>query len=396
MNKKRWSMKYERNIKELRKFFAPEFIFGENSLHMVGNYLKKFGINRGLVVTDSGVINAGWTELVINSIENSGIDYVLFSDISPNPRDKEVSDGAALYMNKFCDGIIAIGGGSVMDAAKGIGIEAVNQRNILEFEGVNKVILPMPPLICLPTTGGTASEVTQFAIINNVNEKYKIAIISKSVVPDLAIIDPITLTTMDSYLTACTGVDAIVHAVEAYCSTGGSRITDNYAIDALSLLGAYLKKSIEQPDNLEYRSSVMLASLEAGLAFSNAGLGIVHSMAHSLGGYLDLPHGECNAMLLNTSIDFNYESDMQRRYSEIVISLGMSNKNEHIYSKADIMKFIEDLKLSVGINNRLSNKGVRSQDIEILSIKAFNDPCLATNPRIPNLADIQSLYKEAM
>jgi alcohol dehydrogenase len=389
-------MNVERSINELRKFFAPEFIFGEHSLSLVGNYIKKFGINRVLVVSDSGVISAGWTESVINSIDNSSIDYVLFSEISPNPRDTEVSAGATLYMNKFCDGIIAIGGGSVMDAAKGIGIEAVNQRNILEFEGVNKVILPMPPLICMPTTGGTASEVSQFSIINNVNEKYKIAIISKAVVPDLAIIDPVTLTSMDSYLTACTGVDAVVHAVEAYCSTGGSRITDNYAIDALNLLGANLLKSIEQPNNLEYRSNVMLASLEAGLAFSNAGLGIVHSMAHSLGGYLDLPHGECNAMLLNTSIDFNYNSDMQSRYSNIAIALGMSNNNGHIYSKSDIMKFIFDFKLSVGINNQLSNKGVKIDDIETLSEKALYDPCLATNPRIPNLADIQSLYKEAM
>lgn len=389
-------MLYNRNIIELRKFFAPEFIFGEDSIALTGNYAKKFGINRILVVSDSGVIAAGWTEKIINSIEQSGIDYVLYSEISPNPRNLEVSAGAELFNRQLCDGIIAIGGGSVMDAAKGIGIEAVNHRNILDFEGVNKVILPMPPLICVPTTGGTASEVTQFSIINNIEQRYKIAIISKSVVPDLAIIDPTTLTTMDNYLTACTGVDALVHAVEAYCSTGGSRITDNYAIDSLKLIGLYLKKSIDEPSNIEYRSNVMMASLEAGLAFSNAGLGIVHSMAHSLGGYLDLPHGECNAMLLNSSIDFNYSQECEHRYSEIAIALGMSDHKNHIFAKNDIIKFIQDFKLSVGIDKHLSDKGVKSADISVLASKAFNDPCLATNPRIPLVEDIIKLYEESM
>lgn len=389
-------MSINRNINELRKFFAPEFIFGENSLSLTGNYAKKFGANRILVVSDAGVIDSGWTESIINSIEHSGIDYVLYHDISPNPRNHEVSDGAELFNRKLCDGIIAVGGGSVMDAAKGIGIEAVNHRNILEFEGVNKVVLPMPPLICVPTTGGTASEVTQFSIINNVEQRYKIAIISKSVVPDLAVIDPITLTSMDNYLTACTGVDALVHAVEAYCSTGGSRITDNYAIDALKLIGKYLRKSIDEPANIEYRSNIMMASLEAGLAFSNAGLGIVHSMAHSLGGYLDLPHGECNAMLLNSSIDYNYEQDCQQRYSDIAVALGLSDRKDHIYSKKDIMQFIDEFKLSVGIDKNLSDKGVRTGDLSILSQKAFNDPCIATNPRIPVLDDIIKLYEESM
>ena len=162
------------------------------------------------------------------------------------------------------------------------------------------------------------------------------------------------------------------------------------------MIGANLLKSIENPGNIEYRSNIMLASLEAGLAFSNAGLGIIHSMAHSLGGYLDLPHGECNSMLLNSSIDFNYDSGLNRRYSEIAIALGMSYDSNHIYSKSDIMKFIGDFKLSAGINKTLSDKGVNNDDILPLSTKALNDPCLATNKRIPNLDDIQKLFEEAL
>jgi alcohol dehydrogenase class IV len=386
-------MKIDKRLLELRKFVAPEFIFGEGAIKLAGNYCKIFGVKKALIVSDQGVINAGWTEEVVNSVENSEIEYSLFSDVSPNPRDYEVMRGAEAYANQFCDGIIAIGGGSVMDAAKGIGIVAANNREILKFEGVNKVSLPMPPLICIPTTGGTASEVSQFAIINNYQNKYKFAIISKTVVPDLALIDPTTLLTMDNYLTACTGIDALSHAIEAYVSTASSAITDNFAIEAIRGVSRYLPLCIKHPENLDYRANVMNASLQAGLAFSNASLGVVHSMAHSLGGYLDLTHGACNAMLLNSSIDYNF-SHAQDKYQRIASEI--NNSNNMNYTKNELISMIDDFKNSLGVNFRLSDKGVTSTDILPLAQNAINDPCNATNPRIPSIQDIEIMLNEAL
>ncbi len=392
-------MKNDFRLQELRKFVAPEFIFGADSLQIAGNYCKKIALKKVLIISDNGVINAGITAQVQENIEQFGIEYVMYSDVSPNPRDYEIMNGTEVYLLNHCDGIIAVGGGSVMDCAKGVAITAVNSKHILEFEGVNKVEFPMPPLICIPTTAGTASEVSQFAIINNTLERCKIAIISKAVVPDLAIIDPLTLLTMDNYLTACTGLDALSHAIEAYVSTASSPITDNFAIEAIKLIGEYLPKSIIAPDNLDYRAQMMMASLQAGLAFSNASLGIIHSMAHSLGGYLDLAHGECNSMLLSTAIDYNFDTH-SKRFNDIALALGLNNSSlydsEHRYSKSDIIKFMEEFKLSVGIDKRLSDRNVKLTDIPILSEKALKDPCNATNPRTPNIKDIETLYSEAL
>lgn len=386
-------------LREYRKFVAPEFIFGVNSLSVLNNYLGKFAISKFLLVSDKGLQDVGIVKQVIKSLEDIDVEYELFTDISPNPRDYEVMNGVKLYSDSLCDGIIAIGGGSVMDCAKGIAISAVNNKHILEFEGVNRVEFPMPPLICIPTTAGTASEVSQFSIINNTNEKCKIAIISKAVIPDLAILDPLTLVSMDKYLTACTGMDALSHAVEAYVSTASSPITDTFALEAIKLIGKYLPLSINEPDNVDYRAEVLMASLQAGLAFSNASLGVIHSMAHSLGGYLDLAHGECNSMLLNTVVDYNYSGN-EERYNSIALALGLSDSKlytaNHKYSKHDVMKFLEDFKYSVGIHFRLSDRNVLPNHISILAEKAIKDPCNATNPRIPTLKDIELLYSEAL
>lgn len=389
-------MKIDKSMLELRKFLAPEFVFGPNSLRLVGSYAKTFALKRVMIATDSGVRNAGWLEFVINSLEAEGIEYYIFDTISPNPRDYEVELGAKAYSDEFCDGIIALGGGSVLDCAKGIGILAANRRNIMDFEGVNKVVFPMPPLICIPTTGGTSADVSQFAIINNSTDKYKMAIISKAVVPDLALIDPETLTTMDSYLTACTGIDALSHAFEAYASLGASSITDLFALEAVRLITDNLEKSIKQPDNLELRSRIMMASLQAGLAFSNASLGCIHSMAHSLGGYSDLAHGECNAILIDRIVDYNYDT-VPTRYDDLAQAMGRTHTcNDTKSKKSELIIRIEDLKLSVGIKSRLTEKGITISDIPILASKAIKDPCNATNPKRPTLGDLETLYREAM
>jgi alcohol dehydrogenase len=381
---------------ELRKFVAPEFVFGAGSFDLVGRYARNFGGKKVMVVADQGVIDAGWCAQVIANLEEEDIDCRIFSAISQNPRAEEVMAGAAFYAENSCDVLVAVGGGSVMDCAKGIGIAATNHRNIVDFEGIDKVPVPGPPLICIPTTAGTSADVSQFAIISNLARHCKIAIISKTMVPDVALIDPAVTLTMDNYLTACTGMDALVHAIEAYVSTASSPLIDLHALEAIRLINTYLPAVMEQPDDLELRGWVMLGSLEAGLAFSNASLGAVHAMAHSLGGLFDLAHGECNAILLEPVIAYNFQ-EAANRYKKIGEALGLElNRRTPREVQAAILKHIRCLREKIGIHSTLAARGVTTSDITELARNALQDPCMVTNPRMPNLHDIEEIYEKAL
>lgn len=380
----------------LRKFVAPEFIFGVGAIDMTAQYLKKYGAKKVFLATDSGVIAAGWARKITEQLDLAGIEYLLYDNISPNPRDTEVMEGADLYLASGCNVLLALGGGSVIDCAKGIGIVASNGGYILDFEGVDNVDKPIPALICIPTTGGTSADVSQFSIILNQAEKVKIAIISKAVVPDLALIDPRLLTTMDSFLTASTGLDALVHAIEAFVSNANSPITDLHALEAIRLIGRNLIPSYNEPDNIELRTNMMLASLEAGLAFSNASLGAVHAMAHSLGGFLDLQHGLCNSILLDHVVNFNFESSTDK-YAIIATNLGIDIRGmtPKVTQKA-LNEKINGMKAEMGIYEKLGDLGVKSADLHTLALKAREDPCLVTNPREANVRDIEVIYEEAI
>lgn len=381
---------------DLRKFVVPEYVYGLGAISLAGQYAVNYGANKVLVVTDKGVQNAGWTRKAIKSLTHQNLSYQIYNNVSSNPRDSEVMEGAEIYLSSGCNLILAVGGGSPIDCAKGIGIVSTNRKNILNFEGIDKVTKPMPPLICIPTTGGTSADVSQFAIILDTNRKVKIAIISKAVVPDVALIDPATLTTMDNYLTACTGIDAMVHAVEAFVSNASSLSTDMHAVKAIEVIYNNLLLSISEPKNLEYRSNVMFGSLQAGMAFSNASLGVVHAMAHSLGGMLDLPHGHCNALLLNHVMDYNYKFS-ENKFSKIaeLIKLDLRGLTAKQKKKA-IYNRIVDFKTSVGITSSLSSSGVKSSDIPILAQNAIKDACAVTNPRVPTLRDLEVIYEEAL
>ena len=211
---------------QLRKFVAPEFVFGAGAMDLVARYARNFGGKRILVVTDPGVIGAGWTDKVVHDLSAEDLEAVVFSAVSANPRAEEVRAGAGVYREQGCDVIVAVGGGSPMDCAKGIAIVTANHKDILLFEGIDNVDVPGPPLICIPTTAGTSADVSQFAIISDQQAKVKRAIVSKTTVPDVALIDPMTTLTMDAHLTACSGMDALVHAVEAYVSTASSPLLD--------------------------------------------------------------------------------------------------------------------------------------------------------------------------
>ncbi|HNY27283.1 MAG TPA: iron-containing alcohol dehydrogenase [Candidatus Sumerlaeota bacterium] len=381
---------------EIRKFVAPEFIFGNGAMDLVARYARNFGARKPLIVTDPGVIAAGWPGKVIEVLEKADLEYSVFSEVNSNPRDAQAMAGAEFYREQGCDAIIAVGGGSPMDCAKAIGIVGTNRMNVLEFEGVDNVPEPGPPLICIPTTAGTSADVSQFAIINDCARKVKIAIISKTVVPDVALIDPVTTSTMDPYLTACTGMDALVHAIEAVVSTANSPIMDIHALAAIRLIRENLPAVMQNPQDLELRGRMMLGSLEAGLAFSNASLGAVHAMAHGLGGLLDMPHGECNALLLNSVIAFNHEAALER-YDRVGEALGLDFRGLSAAEKLrHILDEISGLKASVGITATLNRKGVKSSDLAQLAENALHDPCMVTNPRRPTQRDIEVVYEEAM
>ncbi|MGC9196495.1 MAG: alcohol dehydrogenase-like regulatory protein ErcA [Syntrophobacteraceae bacterium] len=378
---------------ELRKFIAPEFIFGIGAMELVAQFALNFGAARVLIVTDPGVIAAGWSGRVLNALESRGVPFCVFSNVTPNPRAEQVAEGAEFYREQKCNMIIAVGGGSPMDCAKGIGIVTPNNRHVLEFEGIDNVDIPGPPLICIPTTAGTGADVSQFAIITDAERGVKVAIVSKTVVPDVALIDPAATTSMDAQLSACTGIDALCHAIEAYVSNAHSAITDLHALEAVGLISRNLIAVLQNPQDMALRGNMMLASLHAGLAFSNASLGAVHAMAHSLGGFLDCPHGESNSILLPHVVAFNFDAAAQR-YCKIGEAMGLEMPRGR--EKSALVRGLLDLRLQAGVDMGLTQIGVTSGDIPGLARMAMQDPCMVTNPKIPSRKDIEIIYEEAL
>lgn len=384
------------DISALRKFVSPEIVFGAGSRTSVANFASNFGAKHVFLVSDPGVAASGWVGEIVTLLTDAGIRTTVYTGVSANPRVDEVMAGAELYKSSECDVIVAIGGGSPMDCAKGIGIVVSDGRNIVDFEGVDTIVNPPPPMILIPTTAGTSADVSQFAIISDPVRRFKFSIISKAIVPDVSLIDPEVTETMSSYLTACTGVDALVHAIEAYVSTGSGPLTDSHALEAIRLINRNLEPLVANIADAYLREQIMLASMQAGLAFSNAILGAVHAMSHSLGGFLDLPHGLCNAVLLEHVVAYNFHS-AEERFRRVAEAMNIDTRG---MSQAEIQKRlmsrIIQLKRTVGLEAKLSELGVRVSDIPSLSGFALQDPCILTNPRKSSLRDVQVVYEEAL
>ncbi|MEG3637792.1 alcohol dehydrogenase-like regulatory protein ErcA [Magnetococcus sp. PR-3] len=384
------------NICTLRKFVVPETVFGVGARKMVSQYVRNYAGNRVLIVTDHGVMAAGWVGEVEQLLTESKIESVVYAQVTPNPRDEEVEQGAKLFKEEKCDVIVAVGGGSPMDCAKGIAVVAANGEPIGHYEGIDQIEHAGPPLICIPTTAGTAADLSQFAIITALSERRKFAIISKITVPDVALIDPETNLSMDPMLTACTGVDALVHAVEAFVSSASSALTDTHALTAMELVSHNLPQVLSNPGDIEARAHVALGCMHAGMAFSNASLGAVHAMAHALGGMLDLPHGECNAILLRHVVSFNSRA-VPERFDIVGDRMGLDLRGLNSDDKLKrLLGHIDSFTHGVGIKDSLGIKGVRSSDLPGLAYNAMMDPCMITNPRRPNQRDIEVVYEEAL
>lgn len=378
---------------ELKKFVVPEVVVGEKASELIGQYLINFGAKKTMIVTDTHITKQDWFLSVLNSISESNTPYVIFDEVTPNPREYEAMLGAELFLAENCDTIVAVGGGSVMDCAKCISIVSTNGGHILDYVGVDEIRLPGPPLLCIPTTSGTAADVSQFAIINDSVTHVKKAIISKKVVPDLALIDPVPLMTMDAYLTACTGMDALTHAIEAFVSNAASPLTDVHALKAIELVFCYLPSAVQENRTLEIMHGMLLASMHAGFAFSNASLGAVHALAHSLGGALDLPHGECNSILLEKIIPLNW-SAAKERYMVIanVIGLDISHQNENQVLN-DLVEQISALRKKINIPEFIRIDQVDKQLLHDMSHSALEDPCMVTNPRVLDYTEVINIYE---
>jgi len=378
----------------LRKFLVPEIVYGDGALALAGRHAGNFGATKALIVTDAGVAEAGWTANVESSLHEYGIPYAVFSGVTANPKDHEVMAGVEIYRHEKCDLILSVGGGSPMDCAKGIGIVVGNGRHILEFEGVDEVPNPGPPMIFVPTTAGSSADVSQFAIITDTTRQVKIAIISKMVVPDISLVDPRTTVTMSPALTAATGMDAFCHSFEAFVSNAASAITDMAAFRAVGLIVDHLHGAYANPTDMACRDSMMMASLMAGMAFSNASLGLVHAMAHSMGGAKDLAHGECNAILLEKVVRFNFP-DASEKYTRLAAAMGVRTQRMNPAAvAAALVERIASMRQKLGLTQRLKDMGIERGDIPQLARNASLDPCVATNPRVAGPAEIAQLYEE--
>jgi len=375
---------------ELRKFVTSEFVFGNGARFLAGRYASNLGGEHVFIVTDPGIMDTGLLDDLKSSMDDEGLEYSVYHEVTPNPRDHEVMKGAEVFEAEECDIIVALGGGSPIDCAKAMGAVASNGMHVREFEGVDMIPVPSAPVICIPTTAGTGADVSQFAIIMDTERSVKMAIISKTMVPDAALIDPETTVTMDRELTAATGMDALAHAVEAYVSNASFHITDLNALDSIGIINRCLPVAVSEPENLDVRESMMLASLEAGLAFSNASLGLLHAMAHSLGGKLDIAHGEANALLLEHVMDFNFPA-AKEKYSKIAGALGLRSA-----SRDELTGYIRKFREDIGIGKTLSDLGVTPDEIPELAETSMNDPCIVTNPMKPRVEDVEEIFRRAL
>ncbi|MGB6067216.1 MAG: iron-containing alcohol dehydrogenase [Desulfomonilaceae bacterium] len=378
----------------LLKFEVPEIIYGLGALCQIGQCAKRLGGERVMLVTDPGIVEAGWVDETIKHLEQEDLKYVLYDNVVTNPRDFQVQEGAQEYVQKKCDVIVAIGGGSPIDTAKGIAILVSNHGSIQEYEGCNRIIQPLPPMVCSPTTAGTGADVTQFAIITDTDRKMKMTILSRAIMPDISLIDPRLLQTKSPELMAATGMDALTHALEAYVSSLSWSMTDPHAIHAVELIAEHLVTAVKYK-HIEALEGMSIACLEAGIAFSNAILGAVHALAHPVGGFYDIHHGVANVVLLPAVVRKNLEYSNEK-YARVAAAMGAQTNGMTVTDAAiSLLERIEKLIAELGLPTKLSSLGISKDDIPRMAALAEQDICMLTNPCCYSIAEIEELYKEA-
>ena len=374
--------------------------FGKGAREELAGEIKKRGFKKVFLVSDKSLVEAGVTAKVEEVLNKANIPYVLYDEIKPNPTIKNVTDGVEACKNSEADLIVAVGGGSSIDTAKGISIVMTNpdRADIKSLNGASNTVNRGMPLIALPTTAGTAAEVTINYVITDEEAEIKMVCVDPNDIPILAIIDSELMATMPKGLAAATGMDALTHAVEGYITKAHNEMSDMFHMKAIKMIFKYLPAAVNEKDP-EAIEMMGLAQYIAGMGFSNVGLGIVHSMAHQLGAVYDTPHGIANAMLLPTVMRFNGEdSATAQRFREILMNIGRPDA-EHLNDQDVINTFvwmISELSKAVGITTTIKDYGAKEEDFEMLAEKAMNDPCKPGNPRDVSKEDFIELYRRAM
>ena len=374
------------------QFFMPiQNILGKNALADSMASIAALGLKKALIITDGGLSKMGVADQVGKELQKNGIEYEVFDGVNPNPTVSNVNAGLAKLKSAGADCIVSLGGGSSHDCAKGVALVATNGGKIEDYEGVDKSKKPQLPLIAINTTAGTASEMTRFTIITDETRHVKMAIVDKNVTALLSVNDPSLMEGMPAPLTAATGMDALTHAVEAYVSTAASPITDACAVKAIELIAKYLPVAVKEPKNGEAREQMAYAQFLAGMAFNNASLGYVHAMAHQLGGFYDLPHGVCNALLLPHVERFNQRA-AKERLDEVGAILGANNAD---LAGLEVIDAITKLANIVGIPKTLKELGVKEEDFGVLADNALKDVCGLTNPVQASKDEIIAIFRAA-
>lgn len=377
-------------------FYMPSVnLMGIGAVKEVGDRIKSLGRSKALIVTDAGLFKFGVADQIAGYIREAGVEAAIFPGAEPNPTDKNVEAGLVEFKNEGCDIIVSLGGGSSHDCAKGIGLVAANGGKIHDYEGVDQSKSPMIPMIAINTTSGTASEMTRFCIITDSERHVKMAIVDKHVTPTISINDPMLTLKKPPALTAATGMDALTHAVEAYVSTAATPITDACALQAIRLISKNLRAAVANGEDIQARDNMSYAQLLAGMAFNNASLGYVHGIAHQFGGFYNLPHGVCNAILLPHVERFNLIA-CPERFVDIAIALGEDVSGLSTRAAAEkALEAIVTLSQDVNIPRGFAELGAKEEDIPLLAENAMKDACSFTNPRKATLEELQAIIRAA-
>lgn len=372
--------------------------FGPGARKELPGVVERLGFKKALVVTDKGLMQFGVAKMVLDVLDEAGIAYDIFDDVKPNPTVTNVKSGIEACKKASADFIVAIGGGSSMDTAKGIGIVVNNPEfsDIVSLEGVADTKKKSLPIIALPTTAGTAAETTINYVIIDESRQAKMVCVDPNDIPVCAIIDAELMYSLPKGLTAATGMDAMTHAIEGLITKAAWEMSDMFELKAIEMIHKYLPMAVNDPKNPEGRNGMAVAQYIAGMAFSNVGLGVDHGMAHPLSALFDVPHGVACAMLLPTVMRFNAPVSLAK-YEQIAKAVGVWQEGMTLEQAADAAcKAIEELSAVVGTNKHLTDLGITEKDIPALAEQAINDVCTPGNPREVTKNDIISLYHKIL
>ena len=372
--------------------------YGAGCRSVIADEVRKRGFSKALLVTDKDLIRFGVAEKIEEVLRNAGIQYEIFSDLKANPTITNVKNGVAAFKAAGADFIIALGGGSSIDTAKAVGIVVNNPEfaDVRSLEGTAETKHRAVPTFAIPTTAGTAAEVTINYVITDEEARKKMVCVDPNDIPMCAIIDCESMYSMPKGLTAATGMDALTHAIESYITPGAWTMSDMFEMKAIELIARHLKNAVDNGTDTAAREGMAEAQYIAGMGFSNVGLGIVHSMAHPLGAFYDTPHGVANALLLPYVMEYNAESPARPKYLDIARAMGVDTTGMSVdEGVAAAIGAVRALSLSIGIPQRLHEIGVKREDIPALAVAAFNDVCTGGNPRPTSVEDIAALYETA-